>query len=289
LKRAVTLSYYRLLLARRLIKVAEDTLVEAQSFDKRTRLLFDNGEAAQADVVKSSGQIAFLEQMLQQAQLEARLANHELASFWTTDVETTLNIADTLDEAPTAPEAYSPGDNAFLRRPEFRLYDAQRLGFLADERRAKADRLPQTNLVFQWGIDAQRFNFNKDRGYASFFHLNVPIFDWFKAKGAAKQFQLQAVQVDITRQMSERTFSKEYRDAVARVDLIYSQISRTEIQVKLSEENLRLSRVRYEGGEGPSLDVVASQNQLAQARTNYYTAKANYLNAKADLEVARGQ
>ena len=89
--------------------------------------------------------------------------------------------------------------------------------------------------------------------------------------------------------MSERTFSKEYRDAVARVDLIYSQISRTEIQVKLSEENLRLSRVRYEGGEGPSLDVVASQNQLAQARTNYYTAKASYLNAKADLEVARGQ
>jgi hypothetical protein len=43
-----------LLLACRL--VAEDTLGEARSFDKRTRLLFENGEAAQADVVKAAGQ-----------------------------------------------------------------------------------------------------------------------------------------------------------------------------------------------------------------------------------------
>src|SRR5205814_10416725 len=98
-----------------------------------------------------------------------------------------------------------------------------------------------------------------------------------------------AQQVGSNRQASQRLFSKDYRDALARVDLIYSQIARTEIQIRLSEDNLRLSRVRYEGGEGTSLDVVASQNQLAQARANYYTSKANYLNARADLEVARGQ
>ena len=100
---------------------------------------------------------------------------------------------------------------------------------------------------------------------------------------------MQAQQVDINRRVSERTFSKDYRDALARVELVYAQIAKTETQVKLSEENLRMSRVRYEGGEGSSLDVVASQNQLAQARSNYYTARANYLNATADLEVARGQ
>ncbi len=38
---------------RRLKKVSEDTLAEAQSFDKRTRLLFENDEVAQADVVKA--------------------------------------------------------------------------------------------------------------------------------------------------------------------------------------------------------------------------------------------
>ena len=54
-------------------------------------------------------------------------------------------------------------------------------------------------------------------------------------------------------------------------------------------EHLRLSRVRYEGGEGTALDVVTAQTQLAQARSNYYAARANYLNARADLEVASGR
>jgi outer membrane protein len=289
LKHTVTASYYRLLLTRRLVKVAEETLAEAQVFDKRTRLLFDNGEVARADVAKSAAQVSFLEQTLQAAQLDARLANHELASFWTVDVETTLNIVDTLEETPVAPEAYTVGDSPFLKRPEFQVYNAQRLGFLADRRRARADLLPQVGLTFQWGIDSTRFNFKEDRGYAGFLHLNVPVFDWFRTRSAMRQFQLQAEQVDSTREASLRTFSKDYRDALARVDLIYSQIARTEEQVKLSEENLNLSRVRYEGGEGSSLDVVSSQSQLAQAKANYYTARANYLTARADLEVAKGQ
>ena len=288
LKRAVTASYYRLLLGRRMIKVSEDTLTEAQSFEKRTRLLFANGEAAQADVVKAAGEVAFLEQTLQAAQLEARLANHDLASFWTSDVEKALDIADVLDQAQPAPDQQSPAGQPFMGRPEFRLLDAQQLGFQADARRARADRLPQMNLMLQWGIDSTRFSF-EDRGYAGFVRLNVPVFDWFRARSAQKQFQLQAQQTQVNRQISERAFSKEYRDALAKVEMIYAQIAKTEAQVKLSSENLRLSRVRYEGGEGSSLDVVASQNQLAQARANYYTVKANYLNARADLEVARGQ
>jgi outer membrane protein len=59
--------------------------------------------------------------------------------------------------------------------------------------------------------------------------------------------------------------------------------------VKLSEESLQLSRIRYEGGEGSALEVVDAQNQLTQARTNYYTALAGCWNAKIDLEVATGQ
>jgi hypothetical protein len=44
----------------------------------------------------------------------------------------------------------------FLRGLEFRLFDGQRLGFLADARRARAEFVPQANIVFQYGIDAQR-------------------------------------------------------------------------------------------------------------------------------------
>ena len=89
--------------------------------------------------------------------------------------------------------------------------------------------------------------------------------------------------------IGERTFSRDYRDALARVEQVYRQIAITQEQVNASDENLRLARLRYEGGEGSALDVVAAQSQAAQARTNFYTARANYMNARADLEVAAGR
>jgi outer membrane protein len=193
-----------------------------------------------------------------------------------------------LDDPMPAPEQSPPSGTPFLRRPEFRLFDAQLRGFQADARRARADLFPQLSLVQQYGIDSTRFSF-ADRGYATFLHLDVPVFDWFRARSASRQFALKASQVDTNRQIATRVFSKEYRDALARVDLVYTQIAITERQVKLSEDNLRLSRVRYEGGEGTALDVVIAQDQLAQARANYFTAKANYLNARVDLEVASGR
>lgn len=285
LRRAVAASFYRLTLARKLIQVARDNLTEAQSFESRTRLLVENQEVARVDLVKASSQVAFFEQAVNASELEAKLANHELASFWTQEVEGQLSVVDPLEEPMPAPEASSPPGSPFLRRPEFRFFDAQRRGFQSDARRARAELFPQLSLVQQYGFDSTRFSF-ADRGYATFVHLNVPVFDWFRARAASRQFTLQAAQVDTNRQIAERTFSKEYRDALARVDLVYSQIAITEKQVKLSDDNLRLSRVRYEGGEGTALDVVAAQGQLAQAHANYFTAKAIYLNARVDLEVA---
>lgn len=288
LKRAVAASYYRVLLARHLVEAARGNLAEAQSFEKRSRLLAQNGEVAEADAIKAEAQVAFFEQAVNEAELQAKLANHELASFWTADVEGPLALEDDLVASLPLPETEAAQASPYLRRPEFRVFDAQSRGFQADARRARADLLPQLSVVTQYGIDSTRFSF-ADRGYASFVQLNIPVFDWFRARSASKQAQLQARQVETQKRVAERVFSKEYRDALARVDLLYSQIAIAEKQLKLSQDNLRLSRVRYEGGEGSALDVVAGQNQLAQAQSNFFTAKANYLNARADLEVTSGK
>jgi outer membrane protein TolC len=287
LRHAVAVSYYHVLLARKLAEATRANLIEARSFEDRVRRLVESGEASQADLVKASSQTIMLDQTQQALELDARLANHDLASFWTTDVDATLGLVDVMGQPPRPPET-SPEPSPFLRRAEFRLFDAEKSGFLADARRARADLLPQASIIFQYGIDAQRVSID-NRGYAAFLRLNIPVFDWFRARSASQQFQTRAQQIETTRQITERTFSREYQDALARVQLIYAQIATTDAQVKLSEENLRLSRVRYEGGEGPALDVVLAQAQLVQARSNFYLVRANYLVALTDLEVARGQ
>lgn len=287
LRRLVTASFYRLLLARKLITVDGEALAEAERFEERTKKLFANGEAAQADVIKAGADAALLRQTLQVARAEAELANHELASYWTSDVTTELNLDDVLEREPPAPTP-NETDRPFMRRPEFALYDAQRAGFLADSRRARADLLPQAGGEFQWGIDSNRYSF-ADRGYAAIVHLNVPVFDWFKARNAVRQFRIEADQVSAQREIGERAFSREYQDAVTSVRSDYEQMATLEQEVRLSAENLRLAQIRYQGGEGLALDVVSAQNQLAQARSTFYAARAAYWNARADLEVASGR
>jgi len=290
LRHAVAIAYYRLLLTRHLVTVISDALKENKSFEQRAELLFQNGEAARADVVKASAQTAFLRQALTAAELEATLANQELASFWTRRVNDPLTIADALEEPLPAPENEIEADRPapYLKRPEFSLFDAERNGFRADEKRARSALLPQLGFIFQYGIDSTALRFH-DRGYAAYFNVRVPVFDWFRARGQMRQFHMRVEQVDTSRAISERTFSREYQSALARVNQLFTQIAQTREQVRLAEEDLNLSRVRYEGGEGAALDVVTAQNQLSQARNNYYTSVANYLNARADLEVASGK
>ena len=121
LRRAVTAAYYHLLLLRHLVQVERDALAEAQSFEGRAKLLAQNGEAAQADVVKASSQVAVLEQGVKAAELEAQMANHDLASFWTAAVTDPLPLVDVFDQTTPSPDSASETQmNApFMRRLEF--------------------------------------------------------------------------------------------------------------------------------------------------------------------------
>ena len=287
IRRLVTTAYYRLVLARRIVQVARGALAQSQQFQELTQKLFAGGEAAQADVVRATSDTFFQQQAVNNAELEAHLANNDLASFWTADVAALLSVSDSLDQLVGAPVTAETG-RPFLARPEFAAFDATRDGFLADVRRAKADLLPQMHLTYQYGIDSYRLNYG-DRGQAIIASLVIPVFDWKRARSLMGQSRIQADQVETTRTAAERTFSREYQDALARVNQFYGQLRLTDEQVRLSTENLRLAQVRYQGGEGLALDVVSAQTQLAQARGNQYTAKANYANARADLEVAAGR
>ena len=277
-----------MLLTRRLTDALVASVGESENFEKRVKLLAEGGEAARADVVKASAQLAALRQALISVRLAGTLANQDLAAYWTTEVDTLLPIEDSLSEVPAEPEKELAKPAEVQRRFEFALFDAQKLGFLADARRAKAALLPQLSWSFNYGLDSYQVAW-KHRGYSAAAALNVPVFDWFRALNMAKQFTARAAQISESRSIAERRFSQEYRAAAARVKQYHEQALQSKVQMVLAEEDFKLSRIRYEGGEGAAVDVVVAQNQLVQALSNYYTSIASYYSARLDLEVASGR
>jgi outer membrane protein TolC len=284
----VTVAYYQVLLARRLVTVASDVLQEAQSFEQRMRLLEQGGEAARADVVQASSQVAIYRQALSNAELQAQLANMDLASFWTTDVTDHLDLVDTFDQPPGITDTGGLGPAPYLNRPEFSLLDAQRRGFEADARAIRAQLLPQTSIIWQYGVDMNRVNFN-EHGQAAMFAVTVPVFDWFRTRDLAAQSRVRADQLATQRRIAERTYSRDYQNALARLSTLFQQISFTQQQIAVAEDNLRLSQLKYQGGEGLPLEVLTAQTQVGQARGAYFTALASYHVAQTDLEVAAAQ
>jgi outer membrane protein TolC len=289
LKRAVAGAYYRLLLARHLVEAIQSSLQESEGFERRVKLLEGGGEAARADVVKAGVQVAVLRQAVKAAELAAELANQDLAAYWTADVKQRVEIVDVFEELEAVPEerAAQPGE-PYRKRLEFSFLEAQAKGFRAEARMARAAMLPQLGWVFDYGLDVNRVTW-RERGYSAAVTLNIPVFDWMRALNASRQFRARAAQVEDSRAMAERRLSQAYETALAQVRSWREQVEQSRAQVAMSQEDLKLSRVRYEGGEGAAVEVVIAQRQLADARANYYASVAALLNARADLEVASGR
>lgn len=287
LARTVSVAYYRVLLTRKLTSSANENLQAARDFETKVRQLVNGGEASQADLTKASLETALLERTSDSMKVEAEMAGHDLASYWTTDVAASLVLEDDLDQQPNPPEV-AQENAAYLKRPEFQLFAAQVAGFNADARQARARMLPQLNLSYQYGIDTNHVT-SRDRGYAGFIHLDIPVFDFLRARSEQRQFQSEARAAQTDLSIGTRLFSKEYQDALSQVNGTYVQIEITQREVSLAKDNLRLSRLRFESGEGTALDVVTAQSTLVQAEIDFYTTRANYLNAISTLKVASGQ
>ena len=119
--------------------------------------------------------------------------------------------------------------------------------------------------------------------------MNVPVFDWFRSRSGVREARFRQQQVEQQRDIAERTFTREYLAARARVQSWEDRLPLAQIELESAHENLRLVRLLYAAGEGAALDVVLSQVQVAQAGRSFYSAIAEYKRAIADFEVAAGR
>lgn len=287
LKRAVTSAYYILLLTRHLADVEHELVKGADAFAARVQKLYSSGEVPRSDLVKATAQSAMFRANVIAAEAGAKSANYDLASFWTADVQVALRVADTLTTKTPPPATLMVGQ-PFLKRPEYAFFAGEEQGFKADARRTRAGLYPQIGLTYQYGIDANRIA-ARDRGSALFASLSFPLFDWFRIRNSARQFDFRAQQIQIDREAGTRVFSRDYQRALTAVQALSKEIDTVNDQVAAEKDDLKLSQLRYEGGEGLALEVVTAQNLLVQAEVSYYTLLFNYEMAKADLEVASGK
>jgi outer membrane protein TolC len=249
-------------------------------------------EVAHADVVKAQLQEQQRQRDLEDAKLASEKARLELGVLLFPDPRTPYRLQ--------APDGASPlasredvEQAASRNNPELRSALAALQMSHADVLAARAAYLPDLGLNFTYGIDAAQFAVNgpdgiRNLGYSAMATLDIPVWDWLSTQHKVKQSE-------IRRDAAKVALSTTQRQLIARLDEAYSeaqaardQLASLDFSAATAAESLRLTKLRYTGGEATVLEVVDAQSAYVGAANAREDGRVRYEAARADLQTLTG-
>jgi outer membrane protein TolC len=289
----VVQGYYGLIAAQRKFANVQQADAEAQRFLVLSQKLENGGEVAHADVIKAQIQFNDRHRDLREAQLAMDKSRLDLAVLLFPDFNLNFTL---VDDAQLAPPLMSFED--FMKAAESRNPDvrASSAGFQAAKfelASAQSGYFPTLTLDFFYGIDAPNFARNqadgtRNLGYAAAATLNIPIWNWGATRSKVVQADLKRKQAQRELSLAQRKLQAEMRSLYAEADAARAELDLLKSSADLAAESLRLTTLRYQGGEASVLEVVDAQNTLTQARNAFSDGAVRARTAVANLQTLTG-
>lgn len=289
---AVTGLYYGAIAAENKQAVADRALHEALDFSKLTGQREDQREAAHADVLKAQLEQQQRQRDLEDARLSAEKTRLELGALLFPDPRTPFSLApgDAGQPLPTHEEAEQA---ASKNNPELKSALAALKESNADVLGARAAYLPDIALNYTYGIDAPQFAVNgpdkaKNLGYSASVTVDVPVWDWFATHNKVKQSEVRRDAAQVALTASQRRLIAQLEESYHEAETARAQLASLDSSAATAAEALRLTKLRYTGGEATVLEVVDAQNALTAAENAREDGQVRYQAARVDLLTLTG-
>lgn len=293
----VTGLYYGALAAEHRVAIATEAHTEAADFVGLTGKREQQRESAHADVIKAQLEEQSRARELADAKVEAEKARLELGVLLFPDPRTAYTLKGD-DSAPELPSRADVEQAAAKNNPELKSALASLGQSNADVMAARAAYLPTLGLNYTYGIDANEFSVNgpltadgikaRNLGYSTTWTVNLPVWDWLSTERKVKQSE-------IRRDAAKVALTAAQRKAIAQIDETYSeavvardQLASLDASVQTAAESLRLTKLRYTGGEATVLEVVDAQTAYLTAANAREDGRVRYHNAMAELQTLTG-
>jgi outer membrane protein TolC len=290
---AVVQGYYGLIAAQRKYANVQQAASEAQQFLALSQKLENGGEVAHADVIKAQIQFNDRQRDLREAQLAMDKSRLDLAVLLFPDFNLNFTVVDDSQLAPPLISFDEFIKEAQNRNPDVRASTA---GFQAarfEVASAQSAYLPTLTLDYFYGIDAAHFaahepDGTRNLGYSVAATLNIPIWNWGATHSKVVQANLKRKQAQRELTMAQRKLQADMRELYAEAEAAHEELDLLKSSADLATESLRLTILRYQGGESTVLEVVDAQNTLTQARNAFSDGKVRARTAVANLQTLTG-
>jgi outer membrane protein TolC len=292
----VVQDYFGLLAAQRKVDWAGRLADEGEQFLKLAQNLENGGEVAHSDVIKAELQMRDRGRQLQEANLALLNARLDLAVLLFPDFNDRFELADDLHAAiPLATlgeiEQQAGRDNPDVRAALAAMQQAKEN--IGVERSAY---LPALSLDYFYGIDAPQFATNSifdnqkvpNLGSSASATLTIPIWNWGATQSRVKQAQLRQAQTARELSLAQRKLLAEIQSLYDEAQTALTELSGLGRSAELASESMKLTILRYKGGEATVLEVVDAQTSFAQANNNYEDGAVRYRVALANLQTLTG-
>jgi outer membrane protein TolC len=283
--------YYGVIAADHKLAIAERARSEASDFTSLTGKREQQRESAHADVVKAQLQQQQRERELSDARLAAEKARLELGVLLFPDPRTTYTVA--AQESPQLASRADVEQAAAKNNPELRSALAALNQSSAEVLAARGAYLPSLGLNYTYGIDAPQFAVNgpdkvRNLGYSASVTLDIPVWDWLATEHKVKQSEIRRDAAKVALTSAQRRIIARLDEAFSEAAAARDQLASLDASVNTAEESLRLTKMRYTGGEATVLEVVDAQTAFVTAENAREDGRVRFQAALADLQTLTG-
>jgi outer membrane protein TolC len=288
----VVQAYYGFVVSQRKYSTAQQAADEAARFLDVSKKLENGGEVAHSDVIKAQLQYNDKQRDFRESRLMMEKTRVDLALLIFPDFNQNFSVVDDLRLPDALPPMEEVEKLAKQNNPDLSAamaaFRAERMGVFA----ARAAYLPVVALDYNYGIDATHFALKTDGvsnlGYSTSAALTIPIWNWGSTRSKVKQSILRRDQAKLELTFTQRKLLGQLKTLYNEVDAASAELDLLRQSAQLAADSLRLTTLRYQGGEATVLEVVDAQNTLATARNAYDDGEVRYRAALAGLQTLTG-
>jgi outer membrane protein len=292
-------TYFLVLLSRDNLAVNRESLENMERILDETEEVMKAGFTDQINVDQLRLSVSNLRTTIRNLKRQYDLSRNLLKLQMGVEMEREIDPVDTLDELfetmITVADLSVGEDFDHEQHIDYRIMlSRQTMDFMA-LRREQSFSLPRITASLSYQESAMRdaFNFTdpaKPWFPSSFVAVNmtIPIFSSGLRSSRVSQARLELQKSELATQQVAQSLKMQIAEARAQFLTAREQYHNERENLELAEKIFRQTTIMHSEGLATSLELTQAQNQLLSTRAGYFGAMFDLINARNDLEKARG-
>ncbi len=278
-------AYYSTAMADGIVNMLNETRQLLEENIRVNQKLVDNGKVTLDHLYRAQTELSKFDQKLQVA-----AKNREIASAYlnflinrTLSEKILLSGPEVLPFIPAEDSSYR--QSAIANREELKKLELYNRISDLQLQMNKAGGLPNLMIVADYGIQGEKYTFNKDADFAQASAvLTWDLFAGFQNRARVRQARIQKEMVDQQAEEVRRQIELQVMNAFNELKTSMAGIESANSQVKTAREGFRLLKRRYEEGQASLIEFMDARTTLTQSEENAITAQYTYLSDYAEFE-----